>query len=126
LKSPKRERPSNSYLCSVLLNGGSYGKYSVEPTIGSDNQTLYNDGTAVRECNFQNPKVGNSLNRDSNPSARWVLVNTPWMKVVEDGYWVESIEGYWDCSPSPVPEPATMLLFGVGLAGVAGFSRRKK
>jgi len=29
-------------------------------------------------------------------------------------------------SPSPVPEPSTILLFGIGLLGLTGFSRRKK
>ena len=40
-----------------------------------------------------------------------------------------SLGGFIDSvslNTSPVPEPATMLLFGTGLAGLAGVTRRKK
>ncbi len=43
----------------------------------------------------------------------------------EGGFWRVNLEGV-DSATSPVPEPATMALLGIGLVGLSARSRKKK
>jgi len=71
--------------------------------------------------------------KDGNQTPAWYLFDIRGWNGTDDlvlnGFWPEQgaishVEMYG--SSVPTPEPATMLLFGAGLAGLAGIARRKK
>ena len=46
-----------------------------------------------------------------------------WSSISEISIWADGVEGGGE---EPVPEPATVLLFGIGLVGMLGFKIKKK
>ena len=83
----------------------------------------YNDGfqnTVIRSYNLDLASIANA-----NTAGSFTLTigtNAPVADFLAFDYF--KLEGEY--ASAPVPEPSTILLFGFGLAGLVGFSRRKK
>ena len=75
------------------------------------------------EINWNTPLIV-PLNGDllSVINAGNVLMNAAWAS--QGDFELTSLS--FDGDVEPVPEPATMLLFGTGLAGLAGFGRKRR
>lgn len=77
------------------------------------------------ELSFQDQVYGNTADAGYYT---WTFAATvfgsPTYIGADDSQWSYSASAY-SVSESPVPEPATMLLFGIGLLGMAGINRKK-
>jgi hypothetical protein len=72
-------------------------------------------------------KFGVGRPSDSNPNhwAVWDNNNNDILDLSGLGLPTNGLSHVSYYGPSPVPEPATMILLGIGLIGMAGFGRRK-
>ena len=92
--------------------------------------SLFYQGEYLRQCGNRRRPYGGG----------WVSTTTGYWQLETSGWWEEEWGGSWamqtwkdwhctpgkgDTTPDPVPEPATMLLVGMGVIGMAGVQLRR-
>lgn len=102
----------------------------------NNNFSINNSGPFVLPITYSNSTSTSTLTFTGlNSELFSTALNTLTFNLAKSGYNYEDMvinaftltyDGVGNSVPSPTPEPATMILFGAGLAGLAASRRRKK